>query len=273
MIVVKVGGGEGVDVEAVCADVAEVVALGGRVVLVHGGSHETNVISAKLGHPPRFVTSVSGHSSRYTDRETLEIFTMVAGGRINKMLVERLQRLGVNAVGLCGLDGRLLEGKRKATLRIVENGKRKVLRGEYSGKIERVNARLLQMLLDAGYTPVVAPLAISYEGQGLNVDGDRAAAAIGAALKADKVVILSNVPGLLRDVSDEASLVSHIPVEEAEGFLDRYAKGRMKRKILGAVEALRDGVGQVIIADGRVAQPLRQALAGQGTTMDNVSNE
>ncbi|MEE8391587.1 MAG: [LysW]-aminoadipate kinase [Anaerolineae bacterium] len=267
MIVVKAGGGEGLDMEAVCTDAAELVAQGEQIVLVHGGSHEMNVISEKLGHPPRFVTSVSGHVSRYTDRETLEIFAMVVGGRINKLLVERLQQLGVNAVGLSGLDGRLLEGKRKSTLRIVENGKRKVLRGEYSAKIEKVNTGLLRTLLDAGYVPVIAPLAISYESEALNVDGDRAAAAIGAALKADKLIILTNVPGLLRDVSDESSLISHIPVKEAEEYLDRYAKGRMKRKILGAVEALRDGVGQVVIADGRVAQPLHRALAGQGTVI------
>jgi acetylglutamate/LysW-gamma-L-alpha-aminoadipate kinase len=252
----------------VVADVVELIKQGEQVVLVHGGSHETNVISEKLGHPPRFVTSVSGHSSRYTDHETLEIFVMVVAGRINKMLVERLQQLGVNAVGLSGLDGRLLEGKRKSALRIVEGGKRKVLRGEYSGKIERVNAGLLQTLLEAGYTPVVAPLAISYESEGVNVDGDRAAAAIGAALKADQVVILTNVPGLLRDVGDESSLIPHIPVEEAEEYLDRYAKGRMKRKILGAVEALRDGVGQVIVADGRTEQPLQRALSGEGTVIE-----
>jgi acetylglutamate/LysW-gamma-L-alpha-aminoadipate kinase len=268
MIVVKAGGGEGLDMEAVVADVAELVAQGEQVVLVHGGSHETNVISEKLGHPPRFVTSVSGHSSRYTDRETLEIFAMVVGGRINKLLVERLQQLGVNAVGLSGLDGRLLEGERKDTLHIVEDGKRKVLRGEYSGKIERVNAGLLRTLLEAGYTPVVAPLAISYESEALNVDGDRAAAAIGAALKADQVVILTNVPGLLRDVADERSLVSHIPMEEAEEYLDRYAKGRMKRKILGAVEALRDGAGQVIVADGRAEHPVQRALSGEGTIIE-----
>ena len=267
MIVVKAGGGEGLDMETVCADVAELVAQGEQVVLVHGGSHETNVISEKLGHPPRFVASASGHVSRYTDRETLEIFAMVVAGRINKLLVERLQQLGVNAVGLSGLDGRLLEGKRKSTLRIVENGKWKVLRGEYSGKIERVNVGLLRMLLEAGYTPVVAPLAISYESEALNVDGDRAAAAIGSALRAQTVVILSNVPGLLRDFPDESTLISHIPLAQAAEHLDRYAQGRMKRKLLGAIEALRDGVGQVVIADGRVAQPLQRALAGQGTVI------
>ena len=268
MIVVKAGGSEGLDVDAVCADIAELVDLGQRVVLVHGGSHETNVISEKLGHPPRFVTSVSGHVSRYTDRETLEIFAMVAAGRINKLLVERLQQLGVNAVGLSGLDGRLLEGKRKSALRIVEDGKRKVLRGEYSGKIERVNVGLLSTLLAAGYVPVVAPLAISYEGEALNVDGDRVAGAIGSALKAEQVIILSNVPGLMRSFPDESTLISRVPLARAEDYLDRYAEGRMKRKMLGAIEALRDGVGQVVIADGRMPQPLHRALAGQGTVVE-----
>jgi acetylglutamate/LysW-gamma-L-alpha-aminoadipate kinase len=268
MIVVKVGGSAGLDMEAVCADVAGLVQQGEQVVLVHGGSHETNTISEKLGHPPRTVTSVSGHESRYTDRQTLEILTMVAGGRINKLLVERLQQLGVNAVGLSGLDGRLLEGKRKAALRIVENGKRKVLRGEYSGKIERVNAALLLMLLEAGYTPVIAPLAISYEHEALNVDGDRAAAAVGAAIKAQTVIILSNVPGLLRDFPDEASLISHITLAVAPDYLEQYAKGRMKRKLLGATEALQAGVGRVILADGRIDQPVHHALAGQGTVIE-----
>ena len=267
MIVVKAGGGEGLDMEAVCADVAEQIQHGEQVLLIHGGSHETNVISEKLGRSPRFVTSASGHISRYTDRETLEIFAMVAAGRINKLLVERLQQLGVNAFGLSGLDGRLLEGKRKSMLRIVENGRRKVLRGEYSGKIERVNVGLLEALLAAGYVPVVAPLAISYESEALNVDGDRAAAAIGSALKAQTLIILSNVPGLLRDFPDESTLITRIPLGQAQEHLDRYAQGRMKRKLLGAIEALHDGVGQVVIADGRVAQPLRRALAGQGTVI------
>ena len=267
MIVVKAGGNGDLDIEAVCADIAELVQQGEQVVLVHGGSHETNVISEKLGHPPRFVTSVTGHVSRYTDRETLEIFAMVTAGRINKLLVECLQQLGVNAIGLSGLDGRLLEGKRKAVLRIVENGKRKVLRGDYSGKIEQVNVDLLHTLLAAGYVPVVAPLAVSHQGEALNVDGDRVAAAIGSALKAHRLIILSNVPGLLRRFPDESTLIPHIPLAETREHLDRYAQGRMKKKLLGAIEALHDGVGQVVIADGRVTQPLHRALAGQGTVI------
>jgi acetylglutamate/LysW-gamma-L-alpha-aminoadipate kinase len=267
MIVVKAGGNGNLNMEAVCADVARLVQGCEQVVLVHGGSHDTDVISEKLGHPPRFVKSVSGYVSRYTDRETLEIFAMVTAGRINTLLVERLQQFGVNAIGLSGLDGRLLEGERKSALRVVENGKRKVLRGDYSGRIDRVNDTLLLSLLGAGYVPVVAPLAVSHESEALNVDGDRVAAAIGAALKAQTLVILSNVPGLLRDLADEGTLISFIPREEVREHLDRYAQGRMKKKLLGAIEAMDDGVTKVVIGDGRVDEPLQRALAGEGTVI------
>ncbi|MGD2039353.1 MAG: [LysW]-aminoadipate kinase [Anaerolineae bacterium] len=268
MIVTKAGGNGHLDIEAVCTDIAELVQQGEQVVLVHGGSHETNVYSEKLGHPPRFVTSTSGVVSRYTDRETLEIFAMVTAGRINKLLVERLQQIGVNAIGLSGLDGRLVVGKRKPALRIIENGKRKVLRGDYSGQIEQVNTALLTTLLAAGYVPVIAPLALSHGGEALNVDGDRIAAAISTALQAEALIVLSNVPGLLSDYPDEKSLIPYIPLAEAAEHLDHYARGRMKKKMLGAIEALHDGVGKVIIADGRVGQPLRKALAGQGTVIE-----
>ena len=267
MIVVKIGGNQGVDINATCADVAHLVGEGDSLVLVHGGSHETNVISERLGKPPRFVISPSGHESRYTDRETLEIFAMAAAGKLNTLLVEHLQQLGVNALGLSGVDGRLLEGRRKSVLKIVDNGKVKVLRGEYSGRIERVNTPLLSLLLREGYTPVVAPLAISYQGEAVNVDGDRAAAAIGAALGAETLVILSGVPGLLQDPDDESTLIPLIEQGQIPEFLERYARGRMKRKLLGALEALEGGVGRVILADGRVESPIRRALEGQGTVI------
>ncbi len=267
MLVVKLGGSLGAAQDTLSPDVAALTARGERLVLSHGGSHDVNDISERLGRPPRFVTSDSGHVSRYTDRETLEIYAMVVAGRVNKLLVERLQARGVNALGLSGLDGRLLEGTRKDILRIVEDGKRKVLRGDFSGVVERVNVSLLHLLMEAGYTPVIAPVAISTAGEALNVDGDRAAAAVAAALRADALVILSNVPGLLRDPSDESSLIPHIPRSRTDEFLERYAQGRMKKKLLGASEALSKGVARVIIADGRVAEPLQRALAGQGTVI------
>ena len=266
MIVVKIGGVEGLGIESLCADVAPLVRKGEQLVLVHGGSHQTNVISEKLGKPPRFVTSVSGHVSRYTDRETLEIFAMVVAGRVNKLLVERLQSLGVNAVGLSGPDGRLLEGRRKSALKIMENGKRKVLHGEWSGVIEQVNISLLRLLLDHGYTPVIAPLAISHEGEMVNVDGDRAAAAVAAALRAEALILLSNVPGLLKDFPDESSLIRSIRRGDVEDYLP-YAQGRMKKKLMGAAEALAGGAGRVILGDGRIEAPVSQALAGRGTVI------
>jgi len=267
MLVAKVGGGVGIDYDALCADIAELWRAGQRLVLVHGGSHETNLLAERLGHAPRFVTSPSGYSSRYTDRETLEIFMMAYAGKVNKLIVERLQRLGINAVGLSGIDDRLLEGKRKAAIRIIEDGKQKVLRDDWTGTVERVNGGLLTTLLDAGYLPVVAPLASSYDGEALNVDGDRAAAALAVGLGADTLLLLSNVPGLLRAFPDESTLITSIARAEVEEFLP-VAQGRMKKKVLGAAEALSGGVGRVILGDARSAQPISRALAGQGTVIE-----
>ena len=267
VLVIKVGGSAGIDMAALADDLAQIRQAGQAVVLVHGGSEATNQLAEQVGHPPRFVTSASGYSSRYTDRRTLELFLMAAGGLVNKTLVEHLQHRQVNALGLSGLDGRLLAGKRKATLRIVEDGKPKVLRDDWTGTIETVNVSLLQTLLAADYTPVVAPLACSERGEALNVDGDRAAAAIAVALQAPTLLLLSNVPGLLRDFPDEASLIKHIPQQEIEAVAG-FAQGRMKKKIMGAAEALAGGVGRVILADARHPQAISSALAGGGTLIE-----
>ncbi|MBB6099092.1 acetylglutamate/LysW-gamma-L-alpha-aminoadipate kinase [Deinobacterium chartae] len=266
MIVVKVGGSLGIDYDALCADIAELWKAGQRLVLVHGGSAETNRIAEALGHPPRFVTSPSGYTSRFTDRETLEIFEMVYCGKMNKGIVERLQRHGVNALGLSGLDGRILEGKHKDSVRSVENGKVKVLRGDHTGTVERVNTDLLELLLSSGYLPVLTPPAASFEGVAINVDGDRAAAAVATALRAEALLLLSNVPGLLRDFPDESSLIAHIPASDVESGLE-FAQDRMKKKVLGAAEAVAGGVGRVVFGDARIASPVRAALAGRGTVV------
>lgn len=264
MLVVKVGGSAGNDYDALCDDVAARWQAGERLVLVHGGSDQTNRLAEALGHPPRFVTSPGGHTSRYTDRRTLEIFLMATAGLINKQLVERLQMRGVMALGLSGLDGRLLEGKRKSTIRVIEQGRQMILRDDWTGTIEQVNTPLLRMLLDAGYLPVVAPIACSTVGEAVNVDGDRAAAAIAAALGAQTLILLSNVPGLLRNFPDEASLITHIPRTDLEANMT-YAAGRMKKKLLGAQEALTGGVQRVILADARIPSCISHALAGGGT--------
>lgn len=266
MMVIKVGGGKGIPIEAVCQDVADLVKRGERLILVHGGSHETNELSTALGKPPRFVTSVSGVESRYTDRETLEIFNMAYVGKMNKLFVERLQQLGVNAVGLCGADGRSMVGERKAAIKVVENGKRKVLRNDFTGRVEQINTDLLNLLLDHGYTPVLCPPAMSYESEIINVDGDRMAAVLASAFEVETLVILSNVPGLLEDIDDPDSLVASIDKARMSPYFD-MAQGRMKKKIMGASEALEQGVGTVILGDARLENPVQIALKGQGTVI------
>lgn len=266
IIVVKLGGTEGVDFSAICADAASLLQSGQRLVLVHGGSAEANALGEAVGCPPRFVTSPSGFTSRYTDRQTLEIFAMAVNGKVNTLLVEQLQSLGVNALGLSGVDGRLMQAQRKASIRIIENGKKKILRDDYTGKIEQINADLLNTLLDAGFTPVVAPMAVSENGEALNVDADRAAAMIAAALNADTLLLLTAVPGLLKDFPDESSLIKTLSQAQIDSAID-IAQGRMKKKILGAGEALQGGVSQVIIADGRVERPISNALNGIGTVI------
>jgi acetylglutamate/LysW-gamma-L-alpha-aminoadipate kinase len=264
MFVVKVGGGKDLNIDAVVADIVALRQAGRELLLVHGGAETTNEVAAALGHPPQFVTSESGYVSRRTDRRTLEIFEMVYCGQLNKMWVEKLQMAGVDAVGLSGLDGRIFEGTRKDTLRVRIDGKRLVLRDDWTGTVERVNTRLLRTLLDAGYLPVLTPPGASDKGEAINVDGDRAAAMVAAAFHAEALVILSNVPGLLRAFPDESTLIREIPKAKANDFM-QYAEGRMKKKVMGAVEAIEAGVQKVIFADGRVDAPISCALAGEGT--------
>ena len=264
VIVVKLGGSEGVDLDAFCADAAEVLASGVRMVIVHGGSHQTNVLSEQLGHPPRFLTSPSGHTSRRTDRRTLEIFQMACRGILNQGIVERLQARGVNAVGLSGVDGRIWEGERKESVRAVVDGRTTIVRDDFTGTVERVNTALLELLLNAGYVPVISPPAISTKHQAINVDADRAAAMTAAALGAGQLLLLSNVKGLLRAYPDETSLIRTVGRGDLQGASE-FAQGRMKKKVMGAAEALEGGVLRVVIGDARVGRSISLALAGEGT--------
>ncbi len=262
--VIKIGGASGVATTQILSDVARYIAAGQRVVLVHGGSDLTNTLSRQLGHEARMITSPGGMTSRYTDAETLRIFAMAVAGQINTELVALLQQHGVNALGLAGVDGRLLVARRKAVVRAqLPGGRVQILRDDYTGQIEQVNGTLLQQLLAAGFTPVIAPLALGYEGERLNVDGDRAAAAIAAALRANTLAILTNVPGLLADPADANTRIHGFSAHRLEEYM-HYAQGRMRKKLLGAQEALRGGVPRVCIGSAS----LQDVLNGAGTTIE-----
>lgn len=266
-LVVKIGGGAGVATSMLVQEIAHYVADGEHIVLVHGGSDLTNTLSQQLGHPTRVITSPNGMVSRYTDSETLRIYAMAVAGQINTELVALLQQHGVNALGLAGVDGRLLLARRKAVVRsVTPEGRVQVLRDDYTGQIEQVNCTLLRQLLDAGYTPVIAPLALSHDGERLNVDGDRVAAAIATALRAEALIIMTNVPGLLTNPADNATLVSHIPAYQLSEYVS-YAQGRMRKKLLGAQEALDGGVERVYIG----STSLYQVLHGTGTVIERRS--
>ena len=193
---------------------------------------------------------------------------MAVNGKVNSLLTEQLQVLGVNAFGLCGLDGRLIQATRKDSIQSIdaENGKRKIVRDDYTGKIEIVNGELLMMLLNAGYVPVIAPVAVSQKGEALNVDADRAAAMISSSLKAETLLLLTAVPGLMKKFPDESTLILTLSQSQLAAASEA-AQGRMKKKILGAKEALEGGVSRIIISDGRIQNPITNALSGNGTVI------
>ena len=254
--VIKAGGSAGVDRDSVADLVADVARLD-EIVLVHGASGETDKLQERLGHPVETIISPSGHQSRRTDRRTLELFAMAALGVENFLYVEKLQARGVDAVGLSGLSGRLLIAERKA-VRSVKDGKTILLRDDFTGTVKAVNVPLLRQFIGPSRVPVIAPLALSLDNEAVNVDGDRVAARIAVAIEADALLILTNVPGLLRDVHDPSSLVAETTLDEAE----RLAQGRMKKKILAAREAIEGGVGEVVIRSAAGDPSLRTVIHG-----------
>jgi acetylglutamate/LysW-gamma-L-alpha-aminoadipate kinase len=266
-LVIKLGGSVGIDVERFLAAVARFRIQRGdsaEIVLVHGANAELDALTRRMGMEPRLVTSSGGQVSRYTDQETMDLFLMTYCGRVNKRIVETLRRYGANAVGLSGMDGGTIQGKRKPRIRVVDNGKAKVLEGDYAGSIDTVDTRLVELLLAEGFVPVLTPPGISHEGDAINVDGDKLAMELAVALKASRLLVFSNTAGLLRDLRDPTSTVSAVDLERLDEFLD-MAKGRMKKKVLAASEAVRRGVGEVILADANADDPIETALAGGGT--------
>jgi [amino group carrier protein]-L-2-aminoadipate 6-kinase len=260
VLVIKIGGSL-TDLDPLLEDVA---ACEEPLVLVHGANKELNDLSARLGHPPRMVTSERGEVSRFTDAATMDHFLMAYAGKQNKRIVERLRAQGANAVGLTAMDGGIAIGRRKPDIRIKEGEKTKILHGDHSGTIERIEPGLLRLLLDGGFLPVVTPPAISHEGVAINVDGDRLAMEIATALKAQRLLIFADTPGFMRDVNDEKSVIPLIHLDEIERVAE-YGKGRARVKLLAAAQAIRRGIQAVGLLDGRGEHPLTRAFEGAGT--------
>lgn len=253
--VLKIGGGAGIEPEAVLQNL---VNRGERWILVHGASDAANTLAEQVGYPAQTLVTPTGHSSRYTDPRTLEIYCGAAA-TVNQRITARLLHLGVQAVGLASPN--VITATRKTAIRALREGRQVIIRDDYSGTINGVNVELLNTLLDAGFLPVIAPLALGTEGERLNVDGDLVAANIARALNADTLLILSNVPGLLRDVNNPGSLITGFELSELERY-EHFAAGRMKKKLLAAEYAQ---TSRLILSDARIPNPIDAALSGAGT--------
>jgi len=233
------------------------LAPGHQFVIVHGGGDVVTDYATRLGKEQRFVVSPEGIRSRYTDAETAEIYQMVMSGLLAKRIVSALARAGVKGVSLSGADAQLLQGKRKTKLVIMDDrGRRVAIDGGYTGRVAGVNVPLLETLLSQGYVPVISPVASGEDAEPLNVDGDRAASAVAAGLRADSVVFLTDVDGLLLD----GQVAPRLTAAEASSILPRIGFG-MQKKVIGAVEAVEAGVREAIICSGTRPTPVARALS------------
>ena len=252
IIVVKYGGNAMTDdtlKEQVMEDIVLLTLVGIRVVLVHGGGPEINDLLGRLNIESKFVDGL-----RVTSAEAVEVVQMVLAGKVNITLVNLLQAKGGNAVGIAGMDGRLIQAKQMKE----ELG--------YVGEVTRVNVEPIMDLLDGGYIPVISTLGCDEQGNVYNINGDTAAAAIAGALGAERLIMMTNTPGIMREMGNPETLIADASVEEAEALkTEGVISGGMIPKIDCCIDAIQKGVHNVIIMDGRVPHSiLTELLTDEG---------
>ena len=255
IVVIKYGGNAMINEnlkEQVMEDIVLLWLIGVKVVLVHGGGPEISELMDKLGKKPEFVGGL-----RVTDKETVDIVQMVLAGKVNKSLVNLLEMKGGKAVGISGMDGRLIEAKMKDE------------KLGYVGEITNININPINDLLEKGYIPVVSTVGCDKQGNTYNINGDTAAARIAGALKAENLIMMTDVAGILRDKDDTSSLIPRVTVSEAKQLYDEgVVSGGMIPKVDCCIEAINRGVEKVIIMDGRVSHSILMELLtdeGAGT--------
>ena len=253
VVVVKYGGNAMINEQLkqqVMEDITLLWLIGVKVVLVHGGGPEINDLMQKVGKVPEFVNGL-----RVTDKETVDIVQMVLAGKVNKDLVKLIQSRGGHAVGLSGIDGGILE----AEVKNEELG--------YVGKITRVRTKPIVDLLENHYIPVISTVAADHEGNTYNINGDTAAAVIAGALGAERLIMMTDIAGILADKDDPKTVIPRITVSEAKKLYDRgIISGGMIPKVDCCIEALDKGVGVVVIMDGRVPHSILMELLTEEDT-------
>ena len=252
IVVVKYGGNAMINEQLkqqVMEDIVLLHLIGVKIVLVHGGGPEINDLMDKLGKKPEFVDGL-----RVTDRETVDIVQMVLAGKVNKTLVNLLEMKGGKAMGISGMDGRLIE----ATCKDERLG--------YVGKITNIHIEPVTDLLEKGYIPVISTIGCDKEGNAYNINGDTAAAYIAGALGAERLIMMTDIAGILRDKDDPTTLIPDITIAEAKSLYDEgVISGGMIPKVNCCIEAIERGVKNVIIMDGRIPHSiLMEILTDEG---------
>ena len=252
ILVIKYGGNAMINEElkaAVMGDIVLLSLIGVKVVLVHGGGPEISEMLNKIGKKSEFVNGL-----RVTDKETVDIVQMVLAGKVNKSLVNYIQNIGGKAIGLCGTDGHMIEAEMKDP----QLG--------YVGEITDVNTQPILDVLDKGYIPVISTIGCDKEGNIYNINADTAAAKIAGKLQAESFISMTDIRGLLRDKDDEDTVIPVVNVSEAPQLIhEGIISGGMIPKIECCIEAIRQGVGQVFIIDGRVPHSiLIEVLTDEG---------
>ncbi len=254
-VVVKYGGNAMINQqlkEQVMEDIVLLWLIGVKVVLVHGGGPEISETMAKLGKKPEFIDGL-----RVTDKETVDIVQMVLAGKVNKTLVNMLEMKGGKAMGISGIDGRLIEADFKDK------------RLGYVGNITNINIQPVNDLLEKGYIPVISTVACDEDGNTYNINGDTAAARIAGALEAERLIMMTDIAGILRDKDDPSTLIPQITVDEAKKlYEENVISGGMIPKVDCCIDALNHGVNNVVIMDGRISHSILMELLtdeGAGT--------
>ena len=252
IIVVKYGGNAMINdelKEAVMGDIVLLSLIGIKVVLVHGGGPEITEMLNKIGKKSEFVDGL-----RVTDKESMEIVQMVLAGKVNKSLVNMLEHKGGKAIGLCGIDGRMLKAK------VADE------RLGFVGEVTEVNAKPILDVLEKGYIPVISTVACDDEGNVYNVNADTVAACVAGELKAESLISMTDIVGLLRDKDDPSTLIPKVCVSEAPKLISEgIISGGMIPKVNCCIEAIRRGVRKVFIIDGRVPHSiLIETLTDEG---------
>lgn len=255
IIVIKYGGNAMVDEhlkQQVMEDIVLLWLVGVRVVLVHGGGPEINALTKKLGKEIKFIDG-----QRVTDDEMIDIVQMVLAGKVNKSLVGMLSQRGGDAVGLSGLDSRLIQAEQRDE------------RLGFVGEVTAVNVKPILDLLDGGYIPVISTLGCGANGETFNINGDIAAAAIAGALHAQRLIMMTDIAGVLRDKDDPTSLIEEMSIAEAAALKEAgIISGGMIPKVECCIDAIKRGVEKVVIMDGRVPHAILMELMtdeGAGT--------